>query len=381
MLAEKIDPIASKNLRIGLIGPLPPPPGGMANQTRQLADLLEQEGVHVEVVQTNAPYRPHWISSLRGARALFRLVPFFLRLWDVAGRVQLFHVMANSGWAWHLCAAPAVWVAKLRRIPVMVNYRGGDAAEFFTRSLFWIRPTMWMSDQRVVPSGYLKQVFRSFGLSAEIVPNIIDLKRFVRRPSKESHSRSDSAHLVVTRNLEPLYDIPTALRAFAIVREKRPDTHMTIAGGGPERERLVALAHQLGVARYVKFTGSLENRCIAQLFLEADVFINASLHDNMPNSILEALASGVPIVSTNVCGIPFLVEHQKTAILVPPRDPVAMAQAVLHLLDDPNVAEQLIRAGWDLVQHYTWHRVRPRLLDVYSGLINYRVSKAEVGIK
>jgi glycosyltransferase involved in cell wall biosynthesis len=380
-VVENINPTTSKNLRIALVGPLPPPPGGMANQTQQLAHLLEQEGVHVEIVQANAPYRPHWICLLRGARALFRLIPFLLRLWGAAGRVQLFHVMANSGWAWHLCAAPAVWVAKLRRIPVMVNYRGGDAAEFFTRSFFWIRPTMWMSNQRVVPSRYLEQVFRSFGLSAEIVPNIIDLKRFAPCPSKRSRSRCDSAHLVVARNLEPLYDISTALRAFAIVREKRPDASMTIAGGGPEREKLVALAHELGVAPHVKFTGSLDNSRVAELFMEADVFVNASLHDNMPISFLEALASGVPIVSTNVCGIPFLVEHQRTAILVPPRDAVAMAQAVLHLLDNPKIAEQLVRAGWDLVQQYTWHRVRARLLDVYFELINYPVSKAEVSIR
>jgi glycosyltransferase involved in cell wall biosynthesis len=352
----------------------------MANQTRQLAHLLEQEGVHVEIVQTNAPYRPRCIGFVRGVRALFRLVPFLVRLWIAAGRVQLFHVMANSGWAWHLVAAPAVWVAKLRRIPVMVNYRGGDAAEFFRRSFFWIRPTMWMSDQRVVPSRYLQQIFRSFGLSAEIVPNIIDLHRFTPRPSK-SGSRCDSAHLVVTRKLEPLYDIPTALRAFAIIRKTWPTARMTIAGGGPDREMLVALAQDLGVAPYVKFTGSLKNDLIADLLLEADVCVNPSLHDNMPISILEALASGVPVVSTNVCGIPFVVEHQKTAILVPPRDPVAMAQGVLHLLDNPRVAEQLVRAGWELVQQYTWSYVRPRLLDVYSGLINYPVWKAKARIK
>ena len=89
----------TKRLGMGLVGPLPPPSGGMANQTRQLARLLEQAGVAVEIVQTNAPYRPQWVGSLRGVRAVFRLVPFLRNLWHAAGRVQLFHVMANSGWA------------------------------------------------------------------------------------------------------------------------------------------------------------------------------------------------------------------------------------------------------------------------------------------
>jgi phenylacetate-CoA ligase len=140
---------------------------------------------------------------------------------------------------------------------------------------------------------------------------------------------------------------------------------------------LIALAQDLGVAPYVKFVGRLENDRIPELYVEADVFVNSSLHDNMPISILEALASGVPVVSTNVCGIPFLVEHQKTAILVPPRDEVAMAQAVLDLLDNPSLAEQLVRAGRDLVQQYAWSHVRPRLLEVYSGLVNQSVSKVQ----
>jgi glycosyltransferase involved in cell wall biosynthesis len=350
----------------------------MANQTRQLARLLQQEGVHVEVVQTNAPYRPDWIGSLRGVRALFRLVPFLLRLWGAAGRAQLFHVMANSGWAWFLCAAPAILIAKVCRIPVLVNYRGGDAAEFFKRSFLWVGPIMRMTDQRVVPSGYLQQVFQVFGLSTTIVPNIIDLNRFTPRRSSPG-SACESPHLVVTRNLEPLYDIATALRAFAIVREKRPGARLTIAGGGPDREMLVALAHELDVAPHVTFPGRLEPDLIAKLYLEADLFLNTSLHDNMPNSILEALASGVPVVSTDVCGIPFLVEHQKSALLVPPRDPVAMARAVLDLLDDPHLTEQLVRAGKDLAQRYTWSHVRLRLLDVYLALTRAPVSKATAG--
>jgi hypothetical protein len=85
-----------QGLRVGLVGPLPPPAGGMANQTRQLAELLGAEGAEVTLVQTNAPYRPSWVGRLTGIRALFRLVPYVVRLWQCAGRVQLFHVMANS---------------------------------------------------------------------------------------------------------------------------------------------------------------------------------------------------------------------------------------------------------------------------------------------
>jgi len=120
--------------RIGLVGPLPPPAGGMANQTRQLAELLEREGANVTLVQTNAPYRPRLVASIRGFRELFRFVPYVLHLWRVSGQVEIVHVMANSGWSWHLCATPAIWIAHWRGVPAVVNYRGGEADAFLARS-------------------------------------------------------------------------------------------------------------------------------------------------------------------------------------------------------------------------------------------------------
>src|SRR4029077_16590442 len=98
--------VTLSGLKVGLVGPLPPPAGGMANQTRQLAELLAREGALVPLAQSNAPFRPRFIGQLRGLRGLFRLIPYLVRLWRVAGQVDLLHVMANSGWSWHLCAAP-----------------------------------------------------------------------------------------------------------------------------------------------------------------------------------------------------------------------------------------------------------------------------------
>src|SRR5262249_34186992 len=115
-------------LRVMVVGPLPPPAGGMANQTRQLARLLAADDVAVSLVQTNAPYRPNWVAGLRGVRAGFRLVPYMGRLLRSCGRADVVHVMANSGRAWYLFAAPAIHLAALRGAPVVVNYRGGLAA-------------------------------------------------------------------------------------------------------------------------------------------------------------------------------------------------------------------------------------------------------------
>lgn len=352
-------------LRIGLIGPLPPPSGGMANQTRQLAELLTAAGAKVTAVQVNAPYRPRWVEATPVLRSVFRLIPYLTTLWHTAGRVDIFHVMANSGWSWHLFAAPAVWVARRRGVPVVVNYRGGEAAEFLGRSGFLVRFTMRQTQSLVVPSGFLQAVFAKFGMQAGIVPNIIDLSRFHARDPV----RTGPPHLVVARNLELLYDNMTAIRAFQIVRTRFPQARLTIAGSGPEAPTLRRAVQAMGLTGAVTFTGRLERDAMASLYRSADIMINPSLADNMPNSVLEAWASGVPVVSTNVGGIPYLAQHGVTADLVPPADAQAMAQASMTLLSDDVLWAQRAEAGLNEAQRYTWTRVQPVLCDAYRCAI------------
>jgi L-malate glycosyltransferase len=355
-----------EGLRVALVGPLPPPAGGMANQTRQLAELLRSAEAEVALVQTNAPY-PAWVAALPGIRAAWRLVPYLLALWRTAGRSDVFHVMANSGWSWHLFAAPAIWVARSRGVPVVVNYRGGEAAEFLAKARQVVVWSMRRVTALVVPSQFLQEVFDRNGMPSHVVPNIIDLSRFspAATPPANSNAEPRGPHLVVARNLEVIYDNATALRCFAQVHAVYPAATLTVAGSGPLAAELQALARELGLAQAVTFAGRLDRDAMANLYRQADVCLNPSLADNMPNSVLEALASGVPVVSTRVGGVPFIVQDGITALLVPPQDPTAMAQAVQRLLAEPPLKSKLIEAGLLEVQRYTWARVAPMLAQVY----------------
>ena len=354
-------------LRVLLVGPVPPPDGGMANQTAQLARLLRQEGAVVELVAVNAPYRPRWAEHLRGIRALFRLIPFLFTLWRAAGRADLIHIMANSGWSWHLGAAPAVWIASWRRLPIVLNYRGGGAADFFRTASAGVRPTLARCSAIIVPSPFLQRVFGAFGFAAEIVPNVVDLDRFA--PAAPPRGNLDAArppHLFVARHLESIYGNDTALRAFRVVRDRFPRATMSIAGSGAERASLEALADELGIRDSVDFTGRVENAQMAALYGRADLVLNPSLVDNTPNSILEALASGVPVVSTNVGGIPDLVEEGVTAALVDPRDHEAMARAAIELLSNSERRRAQVAAGLEHAARFSWSRVRETLAAVYE---------------
>lgn len=352
-------------LRAALVGPLPPPAGGMANQTWQLAELLRQEGASVELVQVNVPYRPAWVERFRGLRALVRLFPYGVALWRAAGRADIVHVMASSGWAWHLFAAPAVWIGRARGRPVVVNYHGGEAEGFLQRSAARVRPTVRRASQLLFPSGFLVDVFGRFGMLGRVVPNVVDLARFT-----PAEGRAPAAHLVVARNLEPIYGIETALRAFAMVAARCPDALLSVAGSGPQRAELEALAAALGVAGRVRFTGRLDRDQMAALYRDADLTLNPSRADNMPVSVLESMACGVPVVTTDVGGIPYLVRHEHTALLVPPDAPQAMADAALRVLGDARLAASLRRAGLEEVRRYSWPSVRNTLLAAYEDALS-----------
>lgn len=341
--------------RVCIVGPLPPPSGGMANQCEQLHRLLGEAGADVSLVRTNAPYWPAWVGGLPGVRAGFRLLPYLLALWRGIGRAQVVHVFANSGWAWHLLAGPALAIARWRGVPAIVNYRGGLADDFISQAPRHVVRALANAALRVTPSGFLRRVFAKHGLAAQVIPNIVDLTRFQARPAQV---HGGAPHLVVTRNLERIYDIPTALRAFAQVRQTWPQAQLTVAGSGPEKDRLQALAAELGIAAAVRFAGRIDNADIAPLYASADVMLNPSTADNMPISILEALACGVPVVSTDAGGIPDLVKHGETALMVPVGDDKAMAAAVLRVLEDAHLRGRLQEQGIASVARFAWPQVQ-----------------------
>ncbi len=161
--------------------------------------------------------------------------------------------------------------------------------------------------------------------------------------------------------------------AFAI-RGRR----LVIAGSGPEERRLKEQAVRLGIADKVEFAGRVDLAQMPALYRFATIAINPSRVDNMPNSVLEALAAGVPVVSTHVGGVPFVVEHERTALLVPPGDAGAMAAAIQRLLEDHGLWQRLRDAGIEESARYTWTRVRPALIRVYEEALAGRNERSVV---
>ena len=354
----------ASNRRVAVVGPIPPPNGGMAMQTAQLVRLLSEHNVDVRLIPVNSPYKPAFIKNIPVLRAVFRLIAYVLTLYREIKQVDVVHIMANSGWSFYLFAMPAIYIASFLNKPSIINYRGGKARQFFQQSWKRIKPAMNKVSQVTVPSKFLAEVFAEYNVDAKVVPNIIDLSLFEYKPPQET---LDAIHIIVTRNLEEIYDNETALRAFAIVQQQFPLARLTIAGSGPLKEQLIAVAKELNIADSVRFPGRLDRQAMAQLYQSADIMLNASTIDNMPNSILEAQASGVLVVSSNVGGIPYMVSDGRNALLVEPRQPNKMAEAVIEVLEDSALRDSLSRCGRDNVTLFSPEEVIPQWLAIYKG--------------
>ena len=150
------------------------------------------------------------------------------------------------------------------------------------------------------------------------------------------------------------------------MREAVSDVKLKIAGSGPQREELQALVDALGLGDTVVFLGRLGRAEVVDLYHNADVMLNPTRVDNMPNSVLEAMACGLPVVSTNVGGVPYIVRDGETALLVPPDDAGRMAQAVLDIHRDKTRREALASNGLREVAQYYWSEVRLKWLNLYG---------------
>ena len=259
-------------------------------------------------------------------------------------------------------AWPALVIGRWRGAGTIVNYRGGHADAFFSSAPRHVLRTLAAADLRVMPSAFLHRVFAKHGLDAQVIPNIVDLARFRFQALRDV---GDAPHLVVTRNLEAIYDIPTSLRAFQRVRKAFPGARLTVAGSGPELAALQKMVADRGLAGCVRFSGRIDNAQIPELYAQADCMLNPSTVDNMPISILEAMACGVPVVSTDAGGIPDLVDSGRTGWLVAVGDDQAMAERAVSVLRDRAQCARLVEAARAQADRFAWPRVRSQWLAAY----------------
>ena len=348
--------------RIAIVAPSLDILGGQGIQARDLAEALEQDGLDVRFLPVNPrfPRGFRWLRRIPVVRTLLNQVLYAFTLPRLR-HADVVHVFSASYWSFLLAPVPAILAARGFGKRVILNYHSGEADDHLTHWGNRVHPYLRRVDQIVVPSVYLKNVFESHGYAARVVRNIIDLSTFNFQERQPLEPR-----LLSCRNLEAHYRVEDVLEAFALVQQQVPDATLLVAGYGSQAGQLRQRTEELGV-QGVEFMGRVEPEVIPSLYDRTDIFLNASVVDNQPISILEAFAAGLAVVTTPTGDIPWMLEEEQLGVLVPHRSPEAMAQAVVALLKSPDRASGMIERAREAVGRYTWEQVRPEWLDVYGA--------------
>ncbi len=351
-------------MRIALVAASLEIVGGQSVQAQALALGLREAGHEVAFVPINPrfPRGLRWVRRWPYARTLLNEALYLPSLRRLV-RADVVHIFSASYWSFLLAVVPAIVAARRFGKPTVLNYHSGEAEDHLARWGVLVHPWVSLVDAIVVPSEYLRAVLARHGYRARVVRNVVDTARFRYRDRAQLRPR-----LVSSRNLDPYYRIENTLEAFVLLRGRYRAATLTLAGDGSERARLERLAAALG-GDGIRFVGRVEPAAMPRLYDDADIFVNSSVVDNQPLSVLEAFAAGLPVVSTATGDIAALVRDGETGLVVPPREPSAMAKAVTTLLEHPERALRMARQARDEVEAYSWPRVRDQWAAVYAGVL------------
>jgi len=312
------------------------------------------------------------IAPLSDLRALFGLVRL-LRAW----RPTIVHThTAKAGLLGRLAARAA-------GVPVVVHtYHGHVLRGYFSpaRTAFfrWLETRLAsLADAIVAVSESVKDDLVGLGVARgekiRVVALGLDLEYLAgelpRGVLRREAEIAEGAPLVgMVGRLVPIKDVPTFLRAAAMVLEKREDTRFALVGDGEERPALEAECRALGLDREVTFFGW--RRDLAAVYGDLDVVVNASRNEGTPVALIEALAAAKPVVATRVGGTPDLLGGGERGTLVPPGEPGALASAILQTLNESEAARGRARAGRDhVLEHHSAERLVRDVDALYRELL------------
>lgn len=345
--------------RLVFVGPhLGRHPGCVPSPAEDLRPLLEAEG-H-EVLLT---------SSAR--RAPVRALAMFRDLCRWRRRVDLAVLSVFSGRSFRLAEVLARWMSWLgiRQVHVL---HGGGLPDLIASNPQRVRRVLGRADAVVAPSGWLAEAVAPLGVDARVIPNVLDLSHY------ELHEPGipPAPRLLWMRTFHDVYRPELALRALARLRADGVAATLTMAGQDKGLEAPCRrLAAQLGVDGCVEFPGFLDPAGKRRAFAAHDVFLATNRVDNTPVTVLEAMASGLPVVATAVGGVPHLLEHGRAGLLVadaPGEEALAleaeMAVAVRRLVADPELARRLSAAGRQRAEAASWPRVRAAWMGLFADL-------------
>ena len=312
------------------------------------SEVLKQEGYWVKT------------ASNKDNKAL-RLVEMLSLIW--ANRKETDTVLIDTYGAQNFyyayCVGKLCQQLKLPYVPIL---HGGNLPERLERTAKLSKSLFGNAQINIAPSHFLYDIFKSEGFeNLRIIPNSITLKNFPFKKREKFEPR-----LLWVRRFQERYNPMMTVKVFEKLVQLYPEA--TLCMVGPEKDgslakcRRYAKKHQLNVS----FPGKLKKKEWASLATDYDFFINSTHIDNTPISVIEAMALGLPVISTDVGGMSQLIENGKDGILVPEHDEDAMVEAIEKLLQNQELAHDIAQAARRKVEAFDWEIVKEEWMKVLN---------------
>ena len=372
---------SSEKMRIAiLVGAFPPTwLAGTEIATYNIAKHLAKRGHEVHVITSLDEGLPNEraeqgfsVHRIGFPKARFLgVVIFWLKILLALRKVNPDIVHAQST----MIALPAFSAKKLLRKPYVVWGRGSDIyLPWLFRSQI-SKLVLRNTDAAVALTNDMKrEVQKICHKEVSVIPNGIDLSGFKNLSREDARTKlqikQDEKIVLFVGTLRPVKGLKYLIQAMGIITKQDAGVKLLLIGDGEEREYLENLAKQLDLKEEVIFAGKVPNEEVPQYTAASDLFVLPSLSEGFPVTVLEAMASGLPIVTTNVKGLPEIVKEGENGFLVEPRNPEQIAEKVLLLLGNDELRERISENNREKAKRYSWANVVERLEQVYLEVLN-----------
>lgn len=262
-------------------------------------------------------------------------------------------------------------VSNIKGSKCIINLQSGDTEDYMRKKLgiFYFLYS-WVYGRKatyVVLSKYLKDRALNHGVPEKnivVIPNGVDLASFSCKSIKRTEKKKNivTASRLVLKNA-----VDDIIKAFAIVNKKIPDSKLTVCGTGEDDSKLRNLAVDLKIADKVDFVGLVSHNELPKILCNSDVFVRPSISEGFGNSFIEALACGVPIVGTEVGGIPDFLVDGKTGLFCKVRNPEDLADKIFILLKDKKLSDRIVKNGQLMIRKkYEWDIIARQFKEVFG---------------